>query len=709
MSRPYRSITSPPKPQPVPLPLLFDRALVGAFAALVVARPLLPGDDPGRLRLTSSGGPVSFTLCLFFVFVGFAIWRLLFGRGRPTRWPLAPLLLAAVGIAAFASSQLGDRYGRPGLFVAWEWIGLAVATYLTRRLATSVNDSRGLLNVLVASAVSIGALAIYQSAADHLAFPSADAVIPVESVALAGDDEFNPELNGPVGPLKQPHGTFDSPETLLVFVFLFLPVAVAYAKFRRQSVWGKWVVAVPLMLILAGAIALLAKPFGKEAGHWSAAVNLIAGHPFLGIGPGNFSRLAPEVLTPHSAWLALAATTGLVGLVIFATAIGIAIWRAKPATDSDAAEPPPPGSRWEFYFGGMAGLVLGFVWAIGAMPAEAPAEEVFRMGAFAIGRAVLWFATFALLETVRPTRAALGRAILVGAGIVLIYGLVFDTSGRSTILFPLFVMLALAANLCSVNASILPEGKWTKPVRVVRVIAACGVVITHLVTAGLPAWGTYDAVRQARMASRLYPDRHREIERARPGAERATALTKARGFLLQNILTPLREASNREPSNSALLLELARWRRPLWEYQLVADPENAARVADDIRSAAERADKLDPNNPAAQRSLFEALALFRKNSSTRATERINQLNKRIELIARREPALEVPLRFRVVQMLLDVREREEIAKPELVRLLELDREEGHGHLTIEQKRELIDKAKAAMTDPPKILLDEWTR
>jgi hypothetical protein len=199
---------------------------------------------------------------------------------------------------------------------------------------------------------------------------------------------------------------------------------------------------------------------------------------------------------------------------------------------------------------------------------------------------------------------------------------------------------------------------------------------------------------------------HREIDLARPGAERATALTRARGFLLANILTPLREAAERDPGNAALQLELARWRRPLWEYQLVADPENAAKVSDDIRRAAERADRLDPHNPAAQRSLFEALALFRKNSTTRAVERIAQLNKRIELIARREPDLEVPLRFRVVQMLLDVREREDVIRPELTRLFELDREEGHGHLTKEQRAELVEKAKQVMKDVPPIVPDE---
>src|SRR3954467_1840346 len=106
MNRPSR-LPAPrpkPKPQPVPFPVLSDRVLVGAFAALVAARPLVAGDDPGRLRLTSSGGPVSCPLCLLLVLIGFAVWRVAFGRGRPARWPVVPFLLAAVGVTAFASS-----------------------------------------------------------------------------------------------------------------------------------------------------------------------------------------------------------------------------------------------------------------------------------------------------------------------------------------------------------------------------------------------------------------------------------------------------------------------------------------------------------------------------------------------------------------------------------------------------------------------------
>ncbi|HEX3148060.1 MAG TPA: hypothetical protein VHR66_08240 [Gemmataceae bacterium] len=708
MNRPYRPKPTAANSQPVPLAPLFNRILVGAFAALVTARPLVSGDDPGRLRLTSGSGPVSFTLSMIVVLLGYTVWQVAKGRGRPADWAIVPMLLAGVGVVAYISSRLGDRYARPGMFVAWEWIGLAIAFYLARRLTASANDSRGILNLMLASAVSIGAISLYQVAAGPLDIANTDVEVPAEKAPLAGDDEFYPELNRSLAPMKQPHGTFDSPETLLAYLLLILPAAVVYARFRTTTAWRRAAVLIPLVLIAGALGTLVANPFGGVTAQWSEAIELATRHPAFGVGPGNFSRHVFGVLGPHSAWFGMAATMGIIGLALFAGAAILAMARARPGKTSESRAPAPAERRWEFHFGGMAGLVLGFIWSVGELPAEAPANEVLRVGFVAVLRAIVWFLSFALLETIRPTRLALGRAIFGGAGLALVYGLVFDAPGFMTILIPLFVMLALGANLRLPDVPELPEGGWTKPVRVVSMFLVIGLGIAHLNMAAVPAWSTADGVRQARMASRVYPDLHREIERARPGAERATALTKARGFLLGNILQPLREASERDPGNAALLLELSRWRRPLWEYQLAADPENAARVADDTLRAADRAGKLDPNNPAAQRSLIEALTLFRKNSSTRAAERVVQINKRIAFIVEREPKMEVPLRFRVVQMLLDLKESDELLKPEITRLFDLDREEGHGHLTKEQKTEIVKKAKDVMKDVPKAVLEEWT-
>src|SRR5262245_30811780 len=184
-------LTTPGRPAPaetVPLSALLDRAVVATFAALVVARPLVPGDDPGRLRLTTSGGPLSFNLCLFAVLLGAVLWRAAYGRSRPIRLELAALLLAGVGVVAWASSQIVDRYARPGLFIGWEWVAVAVAFLLTRWLGSSLSDSRGFLNVLLATAVSVAGLGIYQSLSHHIGLPTTDLAIPSAVRELAGSD-----------------------------------------------------------------------------------------------------------------------------------------------------------------------------------------------------------------------------------------------------------------------------------------------------------------------------------------------------------------------------------------------------------------------------------------------------------------------------------------------------------------------------------------
>src|SRR5262245_45323177 len=196
MNRQTAQVVAPPA-KPIPLPILFERALVGAVAALVVARPLVTGDDPGRLRLTSGGGPVSFNLCVLIILVAAGVYRLAYARTRPARWDflLVPLLLVGVGVFAFISSRLDDRYARPGLYMAWEWIALGAAVFLVRRVTANANDSRGLLNALLASAVSIAGLAIYQWLATHVGLPTLDVVSPDLRTDLAGNDEFYPELN----------------------------------------------------------------------------------------------------------------------------------------------------------------------------------------------------------------------------------------------------------------------------------------------------------------------------------------------------------------------------------------------------------------------------------------------------------------------------------------------------------------------------------
>lgn len=698
--------------KPIPFPIIFERALVGAVAALVVARPLVAGDDPGRLRLISGGGPVSFNLCVLILLVAAGVYRLAYAKTHPARWDflIVPLLLIGVGVIAFVSSRMGDRYARPGLFIAWEWIALGTAVYLTRRVTASENDSRGLLNVLLASAVSVGGLGLYQWVGPHVGLPALDVVSPNLQSPLAGNDEFYPELNRPAGPPKAVRGTFDSPETLLAFLLLVFPLAVVVGRSAWADRRRRWGIAIPITIALAIMAALTAWPFGMSQTTASAAIEMAKDHPWLGIGPGNFTRLSPGAMPAGGFWYELVGTMGLVGMVAVGASLLLAINRSQRARPTPADAGPPVGRRLEFQLGGAAGLVLGFVWAFGEIPAEAPASEVFTLGAAAVFRGVLWFAAFAILETVRATTRRLYLASLLGPAMALVFALVSDAPGRPTILFPMFVLLTIAANLHNP----LPEkadGPWARPWRVVGVLCALGLAIAYLVTACLPAWATASAVRQARMASRHFPERDREVDRAPAGPVRANALTAARGFLLASIVFPLKDAAERDPQNSALWLEIARWQRAHWRYQLYADPGNAARVADEIRRSAETAGQLDPHNPAPKRNLFEAFLLFRRNSSTKDPERLAALNKLISQLAEHDPAREVPLRYRVVQALLDRGEDSEALQAEVTTLLHLNREEGspHGSLTPEQKTDVIERTQRVIKKLPGEVVDDWRR
>lgn len=692
----------------VPIPVLLERSLIAGLTALIVARPLVSGEDPGRLRLTAGTGPVSFNFCVLLLLFAATLWRAFHFRQRAS-WPIVPLLLASVGIVAFISSQLTDRYARPGLFVAWEWISLAGIVYLTRQLAASHADSRGLLNAIVASAVSVAALGLYQSLSGPLDLRPMDVVVTDSPKSLAGTDEFYPELNQLSGVPKVTRGTFDSPETLLLFLFLTLPAALVLAKAGRGTKRWPWIVGFPAIIAGGMFAALLAKPFGGGSGSWSHAISLIHQHFWLGVGPGNYSRFAGVSAGGTSAWIGLTATIGLVGLVFFVLATVFAIRSAWAIKKVEHVDPLATRPRWEFHLGGAAGLVLGFIWAFSEMPAESRADEVFNLGTAAVYRAAFWFAAFAVFEALRPSRFALIRAILLGAGIVLAFGLACDAPGRFTLLVPILVMLALAANLRS-SQETKPDGPWSRPLRGVTVVFSAALAIGCLVTAALPAWATASAVRQARMASRHFPDKHREFERANTKPLKANALTVSRNYLLGNIIIPLRDAADRDPGNAALWLEIARWRRPLWEYQLLADPEDAARIADETRKAAELAGHLDPHNFASKRSLIEAFLLYRKNSKTREPERIAALNKLVGEIAEREPLDEVPLRFRIVRVLIERGESEGL-QAEVSTLLRLNRVEGspHGKLAPDQRAEVIEGAMKLVKDPPKDLLEEWTR
>src|SRR5262249_44904579 len=139
---------------------------------------------------------------------------------------------------------------------------------------------------------------------------------------------------------------------------------------------------------------------GLRTEYWTATWAMIGDHPWLGVGPGNFGRHYPRYMAatafekiqdPHNFILEIWATCGLFALLVLSATLGVFFCRVWSVVRSPWSEPRPIGSeeaagcslsvaalttdyrssqRWDFYFAGMAGLILGFVIRAGDLSAD---------------------------------------------------------------------------------------------------------------------------------------------------------------------------------------------------------------------------------------------------------------------------------------------------------------------------------------------------
>src|SRR5262249_31003320 len=153
-------------------------------------------------------------------------------------------------------------------------------------------------------------------------------------------------------------------------------------------------VGVAAVLVLAGVgvwqTNLWTAGLGKSQGtaavrleYWRNTWSMISQHPWFGVGPGQFRRFytrymhetdGETIKDPHTFALEIGAASGFFALRAWLAARAVfsrRVWRAvlaAPRVDGPGALPPPPPGpreplpvRWEFYVGGMAGLLLAFV------------------------------------------------------------------------------------------------------------------------------------------------------------------------------------------------------------------------------------------------------------------------------------------------------------------------------------------------------------
>ena len=128
---------------------IFRRVLLGAITALIVARPLVAGENPGRLHSPESISGVWLNMLWIATALTGAVWLARSRRAlRLGGWvpaglhvTTAVLLLATLAVSC---------YRHPGVLMTWEWATLGIAFLLVRAVASDAepsNDSAGALQI----------------------------------------------------------------------------------------------------------------------------------------------------------------------------------------------------------------------------------------------------------------------------------------------------------------------------------------------------------------------------------------------------------------------------------------------------------------------------------------------------------------------------------------------------------------------------------
>jgi O-antigen ligase len=245
----------PVEPSLTPGQELFRRVLLGLVTALIVARPLVPTEDPGlSAAMPDPSGPALTWLWLV-AFLGWALWQF-WVKPAGVRFDL----LEAALLALLALNLLGvrtARYRYVAWLGAWEWLTFFIAFFVVRRLAAWKGTSDGLLAALLASAVMLSGYAAYQRFVEYpqraeKTLPELQAEMPAEGFAHSADDQY---WEGIKQRARSPSvfATFAHPNSFAGFLGLLLPAALAYVFAMRRS--GGWDALTILAIISAALIA----------------------------------------------------------------------------------------------------------------------------------------------------------------------------------------------------------------------------------------------------------------------------------------------------------------------------------------------------------------------------------------------------------------------------------------------------------------------
>ncbi len=537
------------------------RILLGVTVALLTARMLAPGEDPGMLLPTSGPTNLLMPLLWFLAAVGLAGWRLWSRRGEWRGGAVEAGLLLA-GLLVFVAAEMAG-YKHPARIIAWDWLTLFVVVCLVRQLAVSPGDRHALFAVFLAGVGALSAQAVYQAA--------------VHAPASA---------------------TFAQPAPFAAWLILFLPGLLAAAFVCRFGRAARWQTVLALAFSLLGVVAFVAavaSAFRAPGAApplldlWGATSKMILAHP-LGVGPGNFSRAFPGfegpnggavVADPHNFVLEIAATCGVVALLAVVATLGAFFvkagrWLRKPLAPADAVAPElgsAERTRWEFYAGGMCGLVIGFI--IRQTTGDRTGDDILREGFIACARCLVWLTAFVLFERVPWSARVRVGALTAGVAALLLMLTATSGAGLPSLTVPLWAVVALA--LGELPARDYPRINRLALTRVLPFFATALVALLYFMGVFLPVTSCSDKVQEAVRAHRQM------VEANNPAA------------LAQTVLPLLHDAAKEDADDVRVPILLARWTAELWSIYPPGDTHT--KLANSAVGYARKAQQLDPEGP----------------------------------------------------------------------------------------------------------------
>ena len=467
----------------------------------------------------------------------------------------------------------------------------------------------------------------------------------------------------------------------ILAAFLLIPFVRIPLLAKRR---GLVAVAGLATLLVLGGIALtpaggvgLQKArasIGLRSDYWTATEAMIRDHVWWGVGWGGFSRFYPrymlarafeKIQDPHNLFLETWASGGLLA---FLALVGVLAafyysWVRSVRQTPTEEEVGPTEVRWEFYWGGAAGLVVAFLLRAG----DLGSGQILTEGVLSVVRATVWFGVFAAFTSIPNVGRTLMLAMGLGVTALLCNLLISGGIAQPSVAQPLWVVAALA--LPVVATVRLPA--WRAPL---ELAAAVVLVLVFGFAVYEPLWRVDTLLAEAR---RHYGDDDMPGWRNQVKQRWLSALKtqnpriidpvfrESNQYLKQHILAPFERAIEVGTGDAKLPAELAQWYEEQWN--LYPDNDDLGRKAVDM---ARTVQALDQDSRDGFSLEAELQSLRAERSPKNAQERRQEALRAMQAAVDRDPT-EASLHYQLAELLFTLQD-DVGGKREAARALELN-------------------------------------